>query len=48
MIKVAIIMAGLCKITAIAGFIFLAYHFEHWWIALFSLFFGFSMRASGE
>lgn len=37
-----IIMKGLAEIAAIAGFIFLAFHFGHWWISLFSLLFAFS------
>lgn len=38
----AIIMKGLAEIAAIAGFIFLAFKFGHWWIALFSILFCFS------
>lgn len=43
-----IIMNGLAEIAAIAGFIFLAFHFGHWWISLFSILFAFSYSEEKE
>ena len=43
-----IIMKGLAEIAAIAGFIFLAFPFGHWWISLFSILFAFSYSEEKE
>lgn len=43
-----IIMKGLAEIAAITGFIFLAVHFGHWWISLFSILFAFSYNEEKE
>jgi len=42
------IMCMMVNVTAIAGFTFLAYHFNHWWIALFSLLFMFGHRKDDD
>ena len=31
--------AFIISAVAVAGFVFLAWHFNHWWIALFSVLF---------
>ena len=45
---IAIVMLGLVEITAIVGFVYLACYFEHWWIALFSILFSFSLHRHSE
>ena len=32
------------NVAAIAGFVFLAWHFGHWWIALFAYMFMFTIE----
>ena len=36
------------RTSLIAGFIFLAFHFGHWWISLFSILFAFSYSEEKE
>ena len=36
------------NVTAIAGFVFLAWHFGHWWIALFAILFLFEWKGGND
>lgn len=42
--RVALIVSAI----AVGGFIFLAWQFNHWWIALFGLLFMYSYERSGD
>ena len=41
------IVVGAINVTAIIGFVYLAMHFDRWWISLFALLFLFSTGAGG-
>ena len=42
------IVVGVINVTAIIGFVYLAMHFGHWWISLFSLLFLFGTSTREE